>query len=219
MKKLTIVLLCSVLASGISHAQVRVESSWFSNVAVGIVNPLPVSSQELHFKNWNVEWSFNLYKALWRPSHNYFCLTLGADLVFPTMRAAEPVQYAKGNDNILTVKELPDGIDFKRSRIGVTQLRVPFSLGIVTFKDFGIEVGAAADLNLYAASKAVYKSGNTRTRLVEKNIKTNPVGFDFFALVHLDWFSLYAKYSPAWVMNTAGPSWQCWSVGIRLNFD
>ena len=46
MKKLAIVLLCSVLASGISHAQVRVESSWFSNVAVGIVNPLPVSSQD-----------------------------------------------------------------------------------------------------------------------------------------------------------------------------
>ena len=220
MKKSILILLCAFLAAGNLFAQKDYEADWLYRWSYGMLTPIPAKTDPaLSFRSWNNEWSFGLVKAAIRPAHNHFKIEAGIDFNFLSMGSTKPIRYKKSGSE-LVIEELRSGVDFKRSNLRVMQIRVPLSVGVMTFKDFGVMAGVAADFNVYAWSKAVYKENNSKVRLRDKGFRTKPLGCDLFVEARFDWVSIYGKYSPTVVLDPSyGPTFATWSVGVVMNID
>lgn len=121
-------------------------------------------------------------------------------------------------DTILFVP-IPDSIDYKRYKLGLSYIDIPLEFRLKTEKKFRVAIGAKFGFRIDGKTK--YKGDRTDGELVvqkEKQVENlNNFRFGPTLRIGYDWFNVYAYYQVTKVFEPGGgPDIYPLSIGITL---
>ena len=126
---------------------------------------------------------------------------------------------------ITNVYAAPDGINYEFSRLRTFNITVPLLLEwqptLVGNHKFFISAGVIGGVNTFASYRVKYKdaSGNSISNVEGKGLNVAPLSLDFSFQIGYGALSVYVKYSPFSIFQSAkGPDVRAVSLGAILNF-
>lgn len=129
--------------------------------------------------------------------------------------------YLKEIDGITALHNAPDGIVYKKSRIGTTSLVIPFFIEYKIGNPFFVSFGPEMLFKTASSSKVQYydSEGKKHKEKIDSGMNINPVTFDLMLQIGFRDCGLYAKYSPMSLFEKdKGPIVHPVSVGISFDF-
>ena len=132
--------------------------------------------------------------------------------------------HIKGNnhfeeiDDYTYLVKAPEGIRYKRSKLGITHLSIPALLEWQNPKgNLFFSAGAVGSVKTWSSSRIEYydEDGKKRKRKAGKGMTLRPLTVDFLAQAGTRNWGIYAKYSPISIFeHNKGPELYPYSIGI-----
>lgn len=132
--------------------------------------------------------------------------------------------HIKGNnhfeeiDDYTYLVEAPEGIRYKKSKLGITYLSIPALLEWQNPRgNLFFSAGAVGSVKTWSSSRIEYydEDGKKRKRKAGKGMTLRPLTMDFMAQIGTRNWSIYGKYSPISIFeHNKGPELYPYSIGI-----
>lgn len=187
------------------------------NLGFGLVSAIG-SPQGMHVDtgaSWEIMWRHLLsWSTTDRSNKNHYMVGLG--LNWKNFRLTDNTRFIKDGNRIL-LGEYPEGTVAKFSRVKVFS----YTLSPTYRRNLGgrwaVEFSPGINFNTHSSIKTRFSQDGDKRKLMEKELKVNPVTIDLMASLHFKSVGIYAKYAPMNVFKTDfGPSFRALSFGIVL---